>query len=254
MVDVKLEHSNMQGTKVVVPQTIPPPLAALAENLVPRSPASSPSPATPTLKPSAPRPAKRKVPEFNELEPEFVTISIIENGVPRQSACHRTLATYYSSYFREHFRGLRRAITLWDTTHNAFAIVMRFFYTEKIRDRSDSMPPSPDLVEAYLLADRLRIPKLQNMVLEGIERNQRQDGTIQTRLVPRIYSETLPGSPLRKLIAHQVATLRLKDFLAASEARPQYYPPALLVDVISVLRKASRLKVIDISEFMVPEA
>jgi hypothetical protein len=148
----------------------------------------------------------------------------------------------FSSDFEE---GRSQTYRFEDIRASAFRLLVQWLYTKKIdteRDfNSDSVALEDpeieklqtaqdlDLVQLWIVADRLLIPSLQNQVMKELSSLWGFDGLREptTKWIAHAYEHTAPGSPLR-LLAVDVSAylLRLSRFEDSSD-----FPHEMLFDL-----------------------
>jgi hypothetical protein len=114
------------------------------------------------------------------------------------------------------------------------------------------------LVELWVLADKLLIPTLQNVVIRELERLRKRFKTTSTRCLHYVYEKTGPGSQLRNLFlswcAFNMASTRFEE-------KPDHFPKEMLLELARVLVESIpetiKERVVegrDIADFEVKEA
>lgn len=125
-----------------------------------------------------------------------------------------------------------------DTTANAVATLIRWMYSGSFRVADDN--GSPDWTsgfELWLLADKLLIPQPQNLCVAGILEAQAATSRVPVGFAPRVYQETLSGSPLRKLLVDQaVDCVRAENFLNRVVNNAAWYPLEYVIDIAVALK------------------
>jgi hypothetical protein len=131
------------------------------------------------------------------LEKEFV--------VHKSFVCHASpvLRAAFNSNF---FEGQTQRYVLEDTTEVAFHLFSEWVYTQNIHwdGESKDEPTSRSLPQAWVLAEKLLVTKLQNRVMNLIEEVRKVRGTLGS-MISWIYENTADGSPLRQIYVHQWA-------------------------------------------------
>jgi hypothetical protein len=88
------------------------------------------------------------------------------------------------------------------------------------------------LVELWVLADKLLIPSLQNVVIQELERLRKKFKSTSIRCLPSVYEKMGPDSQLRKLFvswcAFNVASTRFEE-------KPDHFPQEMLLELAKVL-------------------
>jgi hypothetical protein len=151
--------------------------------------------------------------------------------------------------------GQTQTYKLEDTTPCAFRFLLQWIYSEKLtiifeqdeetqRAMQATEPPYYDrglivdgsfasvelqaLAEAWILADKLIIPKLQNAVMNKLYFIAMKKG-FPTGCFNYVYANTQDGSPLRKILINFIAQLVQDGFIKKSS---KAFPHQLLIDVI----------------------
>jgi len=156
--------------------------------------------------------------------------------------------------------GQTQTYKLEDTTPYAFRFLLQWIYSEKLtiileqdedtqRAMQATEPPYyrrgliidgsfmgvefRALVEAYILADKLIIPKLQNAAMNKLYGIAVKEG-IPTGCFNHVYANTQDGSPLRHLLTNFTA-LHAKDGFIKKNSK--IFPHQLLIDIIDFREK-----------------
>jgi hypothetical protein len=98
-------------------------------------------------------------------------------------------------------------ISLEDERVDVFSIVNQFVYTRQLSDKVDHNLDWDVLVRAWLFGDKYLIHSLQNRVMSVLIEKNKVTNIIPTLSVKLIYANTLPDSPLRKLMVDWTAYL-----------------------------------------------
>lgn len=186
---------------------------------------------------------------------------VIAKSGNKPFSVHKSLACEYSPVLDAAFtgqfqEGLTQSMDLNDTTPSAAALLLRWMYTGKLHDRSNQLPRWYDLMEFWLLADKLLILEAQNLAMWGIEVARSEEGLVPTDYLAHIYKSTAPGSPLRKWVIDQVATKSTVHALETDiREQPQRYTLEILADLVVALKtecKGHPKKGINPRLYMVP--
>ena len=131
-----------------------------------------------------------------------------------------------------------------DFDPDAVHFLVLWLYTQKLEPYQLSVEEPPDmerrskeslaLSNLWVLADKLLIPRLQNLVINSIDKIRHKLNEIATSSanLNDIYSNSTPNSPLRRLIEHHCATEL--DIEWYSEEGDQF-PKKMLLDIITYL-------------------
>jgi hypothetical protein len=123
----------------------------------------------------------------------------------RRSNGDEVLLVFYSDYFRGAFNGhfskaTRGMISIADGRVDGFSIVNQFICTRQLSDKLDTNLDWEILIRAWLFGDKYLIQSLQNRVMSVLIEKNKVTNIIPTLSVKLIYANTLPGSPIRKLL------------------------------------------------------
>jgi hypothetical protein len=122
-----------------------------------------------------------------------------------------------------------------DTPHEVFGIFVNWLYVQNIKMDSDCewSIRCVLLVNVWLLADRVMVPRLQKEALRLLEDAGRmEDREFPPSQYERIYRKTTQDSPLRKCIVNM-----WRDRIISNS---DLYPRELLVDIINRLGPIKR--------------
>lgn len=131
---------------------------------------------------------------------------------------HKEFVAYHSKVLKAAFEsgfieGLTQTYTISDTTARAFRLLMQWFYSDTLKLPQKSMehnvPPDREAlqseymswVEAWILADKLSMPRLQNVLIDAMWKFSRYCGSFNA--MHYIYDNTSVDSALRKLSVKQ---------------------------------------------------
>jgi hypothetical protein len=189
----------------------------------------------------------------------MVTVNVGEGDNRKVFKIHKKFAVYHSRVFKTAFDGNfaeseTQSIDLDDVDTEVFGLFVQWLYTQDLRSVDKDYPMGDLLIKLWVLADRLIAPKCQNSTVCAIEARLRRDKFVRTDQVKYIYDNTIPGSPLRRLIVDQCSNLQHTSFVAR---RPvQDYPKEMLFDLVAVLleRRAGEVRpLVDMTRFYVVE-
>lgn len=134
-------------------------------------------------------------------------------------------------------------------------MLVRWLYSDRIRDKEKKLPVAQVLYEAWMLADKLAIPELQNAVIPLIVEKEKELFTVAIEVGPAVYNGTQPGSLLRKFHVDQIAVaLTMKTMAECLKNRPDRFPVELLRDLCLALRANGQgfTWLSDFNRYMVP--
>jgi len=152
---------------------------------------------------------------------------------------HKNFICYYSPFFDAAFNGKSiegkiQGPELDDTPHEVFGIFVNWLYMQKIEIKSDCEWAIRCilLMNVWLLADRVMVPRLQNEALALLERAGREGREFPPSQYQRIYRNTTKDSPLRACIVKMWPDLTISN--------SELYPRELLVDLVNRLGPMKR--------------
>lgn len=139
-----------------------------------------------------------------------------------------------------------------DTTEDAVRQLIDWFYTQKLDmqhlgpegnigkgEVSSELKKAEDetLVELWVLAQKLLIPRLQNATIEEMQRSRMQAGLpcTSSEWYNIAYKNTEQGSALRRYLADTLTTALFTE--EKLRVRVEKIPKERLIDIIAALRK-----------------
>jgi hypothetical protein len=84
------------------------------------------------------------------------------------------------------------------------------------------------LVQLWILADKLIIPELQNLVINKIDKICEVTGNIPTAVLDSVYAKTSVESPLRRWFFYQCSTQLESDWFTK---HPEHFPQEMLIEL-----------------------
>ncbi|KAF4627803.1 hypothetical protein G7Y89_g10347 [Cudoniella acicularis] len=151
---------------------------------------------------------------------------------------HKNFICYYSLYFEaalnnNFVEGQTQEVQLDDVDHEVFNLFVTWIYGQKIRSSESEKLDINIILNLWLLADRLLVPKLQNEAMNYLFSQNCDPKTMGTNTINSAYALTLKGSPLRLYIAEFSCTALSPDRAIISDELPR----ELLEDIIACLLK-----------------
>lgn len=169
---------------------------------------------------------------------------------------HKEFACRHSPVLEKAFNckfieGQIQTYTLDDVEPEVFRFIFQWLYMERltlsVHDEKKAGNPADKnthsrkcyaqyllLVKLWVLADRLCIDRLQNVIINHIVRIQGECGRMSSACFSYIYESTAEGSPLRRLAVDQAAWFGDSDSFLS---RLQDYPKEMLLEIVSVFAK-----------------
>jgi hypothetical protein len=162
--------------------------------------------------------------------------------VHKEFACHYSpvLKAAFNSNFIE---GQTQTYRLQETTERAVRLLVQWLYTQKL----DTFVPKTGeggqnnygvlkssqnlaLVELWVLAEKLLIPALQNVVVREIEEHRSCSHKINTLCLHYVYEKTKRGSLLRRLMVDMCFShLKVPSYMK----HPERYPQEMLIELVT---------------------
>ncbi|CZR51124.1 uncharacterized protein PAC_00999 [Phialocephala subalpina] len=147
-------------------------------------------------------------------------VTLFNGDSTEKFVVHKDFACHYSPVLRAAFNsnfleGQTQEYQLQGTTEDAIRQVVNWFYTQKLDirqlgpegnikkgqvDTDLKRKEDATLVELWVLADKLLVPKLQNAIVEEMQRIRLQIHHLPSGCYMVAYEKTQDGSPLRKFL------------------------------------------------------
>ncbi|RDL36028.1 uncharacterized protein BP5553_06640 [Venustampulla echinocandica] len=178
------------------------------------------------------RSARLPLPGFSGPQ-SIVTIHVSRNKRKQTFLVHKQFICFYSSYFNAAFNGefqegQTQTLELENVFPSLFAIFVNWIYTQKIVADDNYAPTLFSLIQLWILADRLLVPKLQNKILGQLEIRRADNVPFSGETLASFYNHTVTGSPLRRYLAAWCSNgIECKIKLADG------YPQELLIDIFN---------------------
>jgi len=149
---------------------------------------------------------------------------------------HKNYMCHYSPYFDRAFNGSfaeaeSQELTLDDTTPEVFGIFVNWLYTQTIINEGGELPSCRNLIDLWILADRVICPKLQNQTIIRLDQARLIRKRLPSSKFKCIYENTSDQSPLRAYVLDSCIYGKQTQI-----PEPSYYPHELLVDIINTSR------------------
>lgn len=164
--------------------------------------------------------------------------------VHKDFACHYVESFEYAFNNMSIYEGQTQTYHLVDTTARAFELLVQWLYSQKLvlvqledrqmteEDEEDQADEDCGLVELWVLAEKLKLPKLQDLVIDSIEKIRIKVEMVPSHTVKYVYEHTEPGSKLRKFFLDCCA-VDMGSIMLSETA--QHYPWTFLIDLASYL-------------------
>ena len=186
----------------------------------------------------------------------MVTVNVSKGTYQKSFLIHKEFLCHYSPYFDAAFNGnfqegANLTLDLEDTSPNTFDIFLDWLYTQKVPSDLEKGENGPDvlrqLVDLWLLADRLLIPKLQNEALVALEQTR-----IALHVRPKysfnhVYENTVEGSPLRRYMV-QLGGSGFPSHKEIPLFQKDRYSKDMLFDMVNFMRTGNRENWVKFSE------
>lgn len=120
--------------------------------------------------------------------------------------------------------------SLEDVDVDVFGLFVSWLYTEQLVNKRGKPPFQHRSMGLWILANRLRMPRLCNDALDALELRRRQEGGIQTRSFVYVYSNTTEEDPLRRYVV-DVCILLMPSF--SDDIKTEHFPEELTQDIFA---------------------
>jgi hypothetical protein len=204
---------------------------------------------------------------------ETVTI-VVDESNPRDSSVktkfivHKSFACHYSPVFKlafdnEIMERQTRRYRLANTSANTAQLLVQWIYTQNVGVRKITEKPagerkSQSLVQLWILAEKLEIPRLQNAVVREFQALRDRGEPVPTLSLKYVYEHFPRTNPLRRLLVHQCAGGLTSWFTE----HPEQFTKEMLLEVTVYLSKAIQSGIsakdlrenTNLSDYFVPEA
>jgi hypothetical protein len=122
-------------------------------------------------------------------------------------------------------------LQLEEVEGKTFGIFANWLYTQTIEDEDAKVPSADQLIQLWVLADRLLVPTLQNQALLVLDKQRQENHRLPSSSYNFAYENTKDNSPLRLYIT-ECCVYRQHPI-----QNPKNYPHQMLVDIINAMRK-----------------
>jgi hypothetical protein len=178
--------------------------------------------------------------------PEAIVTFLIGPGdSPKKFIVHKEHACHHSPILNAAFNGnfvegQTQTYRIEDTSPGAFQFFVQWLYRQEVdlfqlrnfdtteEDEPQMFAEDMDLAELWVLADKMAMPPLQNLVVSKIIEIREETLCVAVNTLHYIYRTTAIDSPLRRLMVSEVANCSYqRDFSDDSEM----FPHAFLIDL-----------------------
>jgi len=171
---------------------------------------------------------------------DFVTFLIGKEGSEKKFLIHKSFACHYSPILKRVLGSSEESPVVHhikDTSEEAFSLLYQWIYEQALDDAWDSEVNNQQaahlIIELYTLAEKLRIPRLQNLAIEYFEEVLSRPIDRIDNLVSYCWENTKAGSPLRRLFVDLQTWDVGKDELVG---RVKQMPREVLEDMVLSLK------------------
>lgn len=125
---------------------------------------------------------------------------------------HKDFACHYSPVLKaalnsDFIEGQTQTYTLKEPKETTGRLFVHWLYFQQLLDRDDWEPMGDEdedlnltLIQLYMLADKLLIPRLQNAIIKVMHQHARENKLVLVETLGYVYEETEKGSLLRRFI------------------------------------------------------
>ncbi|CAG8976468.1 hypothetical protein HYALB_00008058 [Hymenoscyphus albidus] len=171
----------------------------------------------------------------------IVVVKVSLDDSSKEFLVHQSFLCFYSHYFTAALEGpfqegQSQTVHLEEMCPTAFSIFVNWLYCQRI-ERSNKEPLlRENLLELWLLADRLNIPRLQNEAMSILGADAFPDtddihGIELCRKFERMYDNTMDDSPLQRFFLD-----RLTCQTNVKLVPEQNVPKQMLMDMLNLAR------------------
>ncbi|KAE9381289.1 hypothetical protein N431DRAFT_505713 [Stipitochalara longipes BDJ] len=181
-------------------------------------------------------------------------ITLYAGNSAQKFIVHKEFACFYSPVLKaasnsEFVEGQTQTYRLHDTTERAVCLLSDWIYTQTLDitqfanhsglkdnpDRQAVISQDKSLVELWVLAKKLLIPSLQNLVVTELYDLRKKTRSTATLCIKYVYENTCEGSPLRLLMVDMCASqLAPSEFTRIRQALPD----EMLIHLVTLLTSA----------------
>ncbi|TIA16451.1 hypothetical protein D6C81_05943 [Aureobasidium pullulans] len=179
------------------------------------------------------------------------TVTVVVGTEEDSFVVHKGLLCFYSDFFRAAFNGsfeeaTERKIKLPDVDIDTFENFQLWLYSRTLLDTEDSANESGHatyltftaLAKLWIFGDKYLIPLLQNNVIGAMHDKNEKETRSPVLVVKMAYTETLPGSCLRRAVIDILVHKANLDGLVHSMNGPTYlkwWTTEALADAMTVM-------------------
>lgn len=161
---------------------------------------------------------------------------------------HKEIACFYSPVLKAAFEspfieGQTQTYILNNVTQEAVQLLVDWLYFQNIDlEQLDTKPGDENtkieaMVQLWVLADRLLIPTLQNLLIRELDKWHVKERKICDSAFNFLYENSASDCPLRLFFVHQVVcSASYKIFLLS----PSRYPKQMLLEIVTLQQKHAR--------------
>jgi hypothetical protein len=156
---------------------------------------------------------------------EFVTFIIGPATASKIFLVHKEFVYHHSPVLKTAFEssfieGETQIYKLDDVTPATFTLFVQWLYTQNLcnpitppGDVSSLIEHWHSLLRLWVLADKMMVPRLQNMTINAIENFRKSTLTLPSDEFAYVYENTDTGSQLRRILVEQCVRFLEKDVL-----------------------------------------
>jgi hypothetical protein len=122
-----------------------------------------------------------------------------------------------------------------DITEGSFTLLVQWFYTQKLDgDLGGASDVGSNLARLWVLAERLLIPRLQNLAIDRLEEKHRECNLVYTGILQHVWDSTAHDSPLPQLFIHHcVWNLKPESYRSCIDS----FPKQMLAEICFLFRE-----------------
>jgi hypothetical protein len=178
-------------------------------------------------------------------------VTILVGPARKPYILHKDLLCFYSDYFRAAFQGSFQEATdgkieLSGVTTEVFEYFQVWLYTRRL----DLLKLDfQTMIKLWIFGDQHQIPLLQNYTVDGLFDKRIKQNRFSVSVMPQVYADTLPGSPLRRAVIEICTSLVLEAKANSHLKNPGNWSVESLIDLVRAVEARPK----DLKQFALPE-
>ncbi|TVY50522.1 hypothetical protein LCER1_G005361 [Lachnellula cervina] len=176
---------------------------------------------------------------------------------PEEFVVHKDFACHYSPVLKaalnsDFIEGQTQTWTIKKPQKTTGRLFVHWLYFQQLLDRDDWEPSEDEdenldlpLIQLYMLADKLLIPRLQNTIIQVMHQHVRENTLTSINALDYVYENTKMGSLLRRFILDLCACYMDPEHYSTN---PEKVPKQMLLELDAAY--ATKFKVVEAEKGM----